>query len=138
MCEYERHVLARIGFKNLPDDPGAAWWAACEAMVFIRSFREKRLQGYSLRRALMASWLVHVWWPIIDGKYGHTLQSVVVGRVQAAWASPSPRLFPSVSLDGGCCAQPFTTKPRNSRKEHVTAASSLKPPPPLPKHRVGH
>lgn len=33
MCEYERTVLSRIAFGNLPDDPGAAWWAACEALA---------------------------------------------------------------------------------------------------------
>ena len=32
LCKYERHVLSCIAFKNLPDDPGAAWFAACEAL----------------------------------------------------------------------------------------------------------
>ena len=33
MDDYERRTLARIAFGNLPDDPGAAWWAACEALA---------------------------------------------------------------------------------------------------------
>lgn len=33
LCEYERAVLACIVFGDVPDDPGAAWWAACEALA---------------------------------------------------------------------------------------------------------
>lgn len=33
ICEYERRVLARIASDDRPDDPGAAWWAACEALA---------------------------------------------------------------------------------------------------------
>lgn len=32
LCKYERYVLSCIAFKNLPDDPGAAWFAACETL----------------------------------------------------------------------------------------------------------
>ena len=33
ICEFERRTLSRIVFGDLPDDPGAAWWAACEALA---------------------------------------------------------------------------------------------------------
>lgn len=33
ICDFERRTLSRIAFGDLPDDPGAAWWAACEALA---------------------------------------------------------------------------------------------------------
>ena len=33
MLDFERKVLSRIAFGNFPDNPGAAWFAACEALA---------------------------------------------------------------------------------------------------------
>ena len=33
MCDFELNVLSKIAFGNFPDDPGAAWFAACEVLA---------------------------------------------------------------------------------------------------------
>lgn len=33
LCDFERRTLRRIAAGDLPEDPGAAWWAACEALA---------------------------------------------------------------------------------------------------------
>jgi len=33
LCQYEKDVLFRIAFKDKPDEPNAAWFAACEVLA---------------------------------------------------------------------------------------------------------
>lgn len=43
LCGYEITTLERIASRDLPDDPGAAWWAACEALSGRGYIRDGRV-----------------------------------------------------------------------------------------------
>lgn len=43
LCEYEKNVLRRIRDDDRPDDPGAAWWAAVEALSVLGLIKDGKL-----------------------------------------------------------------------------------------------
>lgn len=54
ICDYERHVLSCIAFDNKPEDPGAAWWAACEALAGRKLISKGKITEAG-RKALIAT-----------------------------------------------------------------------------------